>query len=69
MTCKELNGMDPKSISHLVTLKPLSAFGIRSNNRHLLTVLPERTLATVRDRVFAAGAAKLWNSLTFAIKI
>ena len=39
-----------------------SAYGLRSNNRLLLRVLSERTLATLGDRAFAAAGSKLWNS-------
>lgn len=68
ITYKVLNGMAPEYISDLISLKPASTYGLRSNNKQLLKVLPGKLLATLGDRAFAAAAPKLWNKLPMNLR-
>ena len=62
LTFKAIHGQAPAYICELVNLKPYSSYGLRSNNRMLLSTPNFRTLPTLGDRAFAAAAPKLWNT-------
>ena len=65
---KAIHGQAPAYICELVTLKPNSSYGLRSNNKMLLSTLNFRTLPTLGDRAFAAAAPKLWNAIPLSIR-
>jgi len=51
-----------------IKIKPSSSYGLRSNNKILLSTLDFRTLPTLGDRAFAAAAPKLWNAIPLSIR-
>ena len=68
LTFKAIHGQAPAYICELVNLKPNSSYGLRSNNKMLLSTLNFRTLPTAGDRAFAAAAPKLWNAIPLSIR-
>ena len=50
-------------ISELITVKPKSTCGLRSNNSTLLLPPTQKMLPTLGARSFAAAAPALWNKL------
>ena len=68
LTFKAIHGQAPAYICELVNLKPNSSYGLRSNNKMLLSTLNFRTLPTLGDRAFAAAAPKLWNAIPLSIR-
>ena len=68
LTFKAIHGQAPAYICELVNLKPNSSYGLRSNNKMLLSTLNFRTLPTLGDRAFAAAAPKLWNTIPLSIR-
>ena len=53
----------------LLTFKAIhSSYGLRSNNKMLLSTLNSRTLPTLGDRAFAAAAPKLWKAIPLSIR-
>ena len=68
LTFKAIHGQAPAYICELVNLKPYSSYGLRSNNRMLLSTPNFRTLPTLGDRAFAAAAPKLWNTIPLSIR-
>ena len=68
LTLKAIHGQAPAYICELVNLKPNSSYGLRSNNKMLLSTLNFRTLPTLGDRAFAAAAPKLWNAIPLSIR-
>ena len=65
LTFKAIHGPAPPYISELMTVKPKSTHGLRSNNITLLLhVHPTmKMLPTLGARSFAAAAPALWNKL------
>lgn len=63
ITYKAINGMTPKYISDLITIKAESSYSLRSNNELLLVHPRVRTKTRLGDRAFCAAAPNLWNSL------
>ncbi|XP_015778772.1 PREDICTED: uncharacterized protein LOC107356669 [Acropora digitifera] len=68
LTFKAIHGQAPAYICELVNLKPNSSYGLRSNNKMLLSTLNFRTLPTLGDCAFAAAAPKLWNAIPLSIR-
>ena len=62
-TFKALHGSAPTYIHQLIRLKPQSNYNLRSNSKHLLLDLPNKTNKTAGDRAFFAAAPTLWNAL------
>ena len=62
-TFKALHGSAPTYIRQLIRLKPQSNYNLRSNTKHLLLDLPNKTKKTTGDRAFFAAAPTLWNAL------
>ena len=63
-TFKTLHGSAPTYIHQLIRLKPKSNCNLRSNTKHLLLDLPNKTKKTTGDRAFFAVASALWNALS-----
>ena len=53
-TFKTLHGSAPTYIHQLIRLKPKSNCNLRSNTKHLLLDLPNKTKKTTGDRAFFA---------------
>jgi len=68
LTFRAVHGQAPAYICELVNLKRNSSYGLRSNNKMLLSTLNFRTLPTLGDRAFAAAAPKLWNTIPLSIR-
>ena len=62
-TFKALHGSAPTYIHKLIRPKPQSNYNLRSNTKHLLLDLPNKTKKTTGDRAFFAAAPTLWNAL------
>ena len=64
-TFKALHGSAPTYIRQLIRLKPQSNnyYNLRSNTKHLLLDLPNKTKKTTGDRAFFAAAPTLSNAL------
>ena len=62
-TFKALHGSAPTYIHQLIRLKPQSNYNLRSNTKHLLLDLPNKTKKTTGDRAIFAAALTLWNAL------
>ena len=62
-TFKALHGSAPTYIHQLIRPKPQSNYNLRSNVKHLLLDLPNKTKKTTGDRVFFAAAPTMWNAL------
>ena len=60
---KAIHGFAPPYINDLVTVKPKSAYDLRSNSILLLEPPKEKMLSTLGARSFYAVAPCLWNSL------
>ena len=60
---KALHGSAPSYSHQLIRLKPQSNYNLRSNTKHLLLDLPNKTKKTTGDRAFFAAAPTLWNAL------
>ena len=58
-TFKALHGSAPTYIHQLIRLKPQSNYNLRSNTKHLLLDLPNKTTG---DRAFFAATLTLWNA-------
>ena len=65
---KAINGMAPKYISDLITIKAESSHSLRSNNELLLAHPRVRTKTALGDRAFCAAVLKLWNSLPQSLR-
>ena len=58
LTFKAIHGLSPPYISELITVKPKSTHGLRSNNSTLLQLPPtQKMLPTLGTRSFAVAAA------------
>ena len=68
LTFKAIYGLSPPYISELITVKPKSTHGLRSNNSTLLLPPTQKMLPTLGARSFAAAAPALWNKLPTSIK-
>ena len=68
ITHKAIHGTAPNYLSSLVNFKPNSSYSLRSNNKYLLSNPNFRTLPTLADRTFVAGAPKLWNNLPLDLR-
>ena len=62
-TFKALHGNAPTYIHQLIRLKPQSNYNLRSNTKHLLLDLLNKTMKTTGDRAFFAAAPTFWNAL------
>ena len=67
-TFKALPGSAPTYIHQLIRPKPQSNYKLRSNTKHLLLDLPNKTKKTTGDRAFFAAAPTLWNTLPNDLK-
>ena len=67
-TFKAIHGLGPKYLSELLHFKHNSNYSLRSNNMFLLSPPKYKTLSTLGDRVFAAAAPRLWNTLPETIR-
>ena len=63
LTFKAIHGLSPPYISELITVKPKSTYGRRSNISTLLLPPTQKMLPTLGARSFAAAAPALWNKL------
>ena len=68
LTFKAIYGLSPPYISELITVKPKSTHGLRSNNSTLLLPPTQKMLPTLGARSFAAAAPALWNKLPADIR-
>ena len=68
LTFKAIYGLSPPYISELITVKPKSTHGLRSNNSTLLLPPTQKMLPTLGARSFAAAAPALWNKLPAYIR-
>ena len=68
LTFKAIHGLSPPYISELITVKPKSTYGLRSNNSTLLLPPTQKMLATVGAHSFGAAAPVLWNKLPADIR-
>ena len=68
LTFKAIHGLSPPYISKLITVKPKSTYGLRSNNSTLLLPPTQKMLSTLGRRSFAAAAPPLWNKLPADIR-
>ena len=62
-TFKALHGSAPTYVHQLIRPKPQSNYNLRSNTKHLLLDLPNKTKKTTGDWAFFAAAPTLWNTL------
>jgi len=62
-TFKALHGSAPTYIHQLIRLKPQSNYNMRSNTKHLVLDLRNKTKKTTGDSAFFAAAPTLWNAL------
>ena len=65
---KAIHGLSPPYISELITVKPKSTYGLRSNNSTPLQPPTQKMLAKLGARSFAAAAPALWNKLPADIR-
>ena len=63
LTFKAIHGLSPPYISELITVKPKSTYGLRSNISTLLLPPTQKMLPTLGARSFAAATPALWNKL------
>ena len=68
LTFKAIHGLSPQYISELITVKPKSTYGLRSNNSTLLLPPPQKMLPALGARSFVAAAPALWNKLPADIR-
>lgn len=68
ITYKAIHGQVPEYISKLISLRPNSRYGLRSNNKMLLKPMAVKTLPTLGDRAFACAAPRLWNVLPLELR-
>ena len=68
LTFKAIHGLSPPYVSELVTVKPKSTYGLRSNNTILLLPPTQKMLPSLGARFFAAAAPALWNKLPADIR-
>ena len=62
-TFKALHGSAPTYVHQLIRPKPQSNYNLRSNTKHLLLDLPNKTKKATGDRTFFAAAPTLRNAL------
>ena len=65
---KAIHSLSPPYISELITVKPKSTYGLRSNNSTLLLPPTQKMLPTLGAGSFAAAAPALWNKLPADIR-
>ena len=63
LTFKAIHDLSPPYISELITVKPKSTYGLRSNRSTLLLPPTQKMLPTLDACSFAAAAPALWNKL------
>lgn len=63
LTFKAIYGLSPSYLSDLITIKPKSAYSLRSNDSLFLERPTGKMLPTLGARSFTAAAPELWNSL------
>ena len=68
LTFKAIHGLSPPYINELITVKPKSTYGLRSNISTLLLPPPQKMLPTLGARSFAAAVLVLWNKLPAYIR-
>ena len=68
LTFKAIHGLPPPYVSELVTVKPKSTYGLRSNNSILLLPPTQKMLPSLGARSFAAAAPARWNKLPAHIR-
>ena len=67
-TFNAIHGLSPPYIIELISVKPKSIHGLRSNNSSLLLPPKKKMLPTLGARSFAAAAPALWNTLPSDIR-
>ena len=65
---KAIHSLSPPYISELISVKPKSTYGLRSNNSILLPPPTQKMLPTLGARFFAAAAPVLWRKLPADIR-
>ena len=68
-TFKALHGSAPTYIYQLIGPKPRSNYNQRTNTKHLLLDLPNKTKKTTGDSAFFAAAPTLWNALSDELRV
>ena len=68
LTFKCIHGDAPTYLSDLITIKPISTFGLRSNEMPCLLQEVRSKLVNARDRSFAIAAPSEWNKLPSEIR-
>ena len=68
LTFKAIHDLSPPYISELITVKPKSTYGLRSNRSTLLLPPTQKMLPTLDACSFAAAAPALWNKLPAHIR-
>ena len=68
LTFKAIHGLSSPYIIELITVKPKSTYGLRSNISTLLLPPTQKMLSTHGARSFAAAAPVLWNRLPAHIR-
>ena len=68
LTFKAIHGLSPPYINELITVKPKSTYGLRSNISTLLLPPTQKMLPTLGACSFAAAAPALWNKLPAHIR-
>ena len=64
LTFKAIHGLSPPSdISELLTIKPKSTYGLRSNNSTLLLPPAQKMLPTLVARSFVASVKRAFNGI------
>ena len=65
---KAIHSLSPPYISELISVKPKSTYGLRSNNSILLPPPTQKMLPTLGARFFAAAVPVLWSKLPADIR-
>ena len=65
---KAIHSLSPPYISELISVKPKSTYGLRSNNSNLLPPPTQKMLPTLGARFFAAATPVLWSKLPADIR-
>ena len=68
LTFKCIHGDAPTYLSNLITIKPISTFGLRSNEMSYLLQEVRSKLVKAGDRSFAIAAPSEWNKLPSEIR-
>lgn len=65
---KIIHGQAPAYLSSLVSVKPKSSYGLRSNGSTLFDPPKDKMMVTLGGRSFQAAVPQLWNTLTPSLR-